>query len=205
VRGVAARVISFVPASNVAVLDDFEVVDAVVADNVVVTMQPDEAVQAATDLLPGTTPEQLGRLLMMAPLVEIWLKAVRAEGDRRMLAGQVVPGFKLVQGKRGARRWSDAEAAEQRLKAMRLKVEEMFDLSLISPTAAEKLTKAKDGEKPAIGPRQWAKLQTLIVPARRQAQRRAGQRRPQGAGDRAAGRRLRSGPCLLRKAPRRLA
>jgi hypothetical protein len=100
---------------------------------------------------------------MMAPLVELWLKAVRAEGERRMFAGQVVPGFKLVQGKRGARRWSDAEAAEQQLKAMRLKVEEMFDLSLISPTAAERLTKAKDGEKPAIGPRQWAKLQTLIV------------------------------------------
>jgi hypothetical protein len=34
-----------VPASNVAVLDDFDVVDAVVADNVVVTMQPDEAVR----------------------------------------------------------------------------------------------------------------------------------------------------------------
>ena len=37
---------------------------------------------------------------------------------------------------------------------MRLKVEEMFDLKLISPTTAEKLAKAG-----TIGPRQWKKLQ----------------------------------------------
>ena len=40
----------------------------------------------------------------------------------------------------------------------RLKVEEMYDLSLISPTSAEKLAKAK-----VIGPRQWPKLQQLIT------------------------------------------
>ena len=40
---------------------------------------------------------------------------------------------------------------------MRLKTEEMFELSLISPTSAEKLAKAK-----IIGPRQWPALQALI-------------------------------------------
>ena len=41
---------------------------------------------------------------------------------------------------------------------MRLKVEEMYDLKLISPTNAEKLQKAA-----VIGPRQWTKVQDLIV------------------------------------------
>jgi hypothetical protein len=106
----------------------------------------------------------LGQMMAAAPLVETWLKAVRAETERRLLAGQPVPGFKLVQGKKGPRKWQDPEAAEQQLKSMRLKVEEMYQLKLISPTAAEKLTKAPaEGEKPILGPRQWTKLQTLVT------------------------------------------
>ena len=98
-----------------------------------------------------------------APLVEVWLKAVRAETERRLLAGQPVPGFKLVQGKKGPRKWQDPEAAEAQLKAMRLKTEEMYTLKLATPTTVEKLTKAAEGEKPAVGPRQWTKLQALIT------------------------------------------
>lgn len=93
-------------------------------------------------------------------LIEEWCKAVRAEVERRLLTGQPVPGYKLVEGRRGARQWASKDEAEAALKAMRLKVEEMYELSLISPTKAEKL--AKDG---AIGPRQWPKLQTLITQA----------------------------------------
>jgi hypothetical protein len=99
----------------------------------------------------------LGILMQATGLIEDWIKAVRAEVERRLLAGDEVPGFKLVLGKAGARAWKDAEEAEKQLKAMRLKVEEMYDLKLISPTSAEKLAKAK-----VIGPRQWPKLQTLI-------------------------------------------
>lgn len=91
-------------------------------------------------------------------LIEDWCKAVRAEAERRLLAGQPVPGWKLVQGKKGARQWADAKAAEELLKSMRLKQEEMYDMKLISPTTAEKLYKAG-----RIGPRQWPRLQELIT------------------------------------------
>ncbi len=68
-----------------------------------------------------------------------------------------------MQGKRGNRQWNNADEAEQMLKTMRLKVEEMYDLKLISPTSAEKLTKAADeAGKPVIGPRQWPKLAAMI-------------------------------------------
>lgn len=160
-RGVAARVTTFSPERNEAALDDFQVVDPI--GPVEMETAP---VQRALDALPQCTPDQLGRLLKIAPLVELWLKALRAEGDRRLLAGQVVPGFKVVAGKKGPRKWTDQEAAEAQLKAMRLRVEEMYDLKLISPTTAEKLTRmaASDG-KAAIGPRQWQKLQALITQA----------------------------------------
>ena len=104
------------------------------------------------------TDEWLSGAMSKVDLVEQWCKAVRAETERRLLAGQEVPGFKLVQGKRGARAWVNPEQAEEALKAMRLKVEQMYDMKLISPTAAEKLHKAG-----AIGPRQWAKVQELYA------------------------------------------
>lgn len=91
-------------------------------------------------------------------LIEDWCKAVRAEAERRLLAGQPVPGWKLVQGKKGARQWADAKAAEDALKSMRLKQEDMYEMKLISPTTAEKLYKAG-----TIGPRQWPRLQELIT------------------------------------------
>lgn len=93
-------------------------------------------------------------------LVEGWCKSVRAEVERRLLSGVEVPGYKLVEGKRGNRSWINADEAELQLMAMRLKVEQMYDLKLISPTTAEKLAKAGD-----IGPRQWKKLEGLYAQA----------------------------------------
>lgn len=97
------------------------------------------------------------------PTVEAWAKAVRAEVERRLLLGVPVEGFGLELGRQGARAWSDEEAAETLLrKTYRLKIEDVYDLKLISPTSAEKLTKAKTGEKPLLTPIKWAKLQNLI-------------------------------------------
>lgn len=97
-------------------------------------------------------------LVEKADMFEDMLKAARAELERRLLAGTPSKKFKLVAGKRGARQWADEAAAEQMLKSFRLKQEEMYDFKLISPTSAEKLTKAG-----TIGPRQAPKLQALIV------------------------------------------
>lgn len=96
--------------------------------------------------------------LAKVDLIEDWCKAIRAEAERRLLAGAPVPGYKLVQGKRGARQWTDAKVAEETLKTMRVKLEDMYDFKLISPTTADKLAKAG-----TIGPRQWPKLQGLIT------------------------------------------
>jgi hypothetical protein len=106
-----------------------------------------------------TSAEYLAGALTKVDLIEDWCKAVRAEAERRLLAGDEVPGFKVVQGKRGNRGWTDAAEVEKTFKeTFRLKIEEMYDLKLISPTTAEKLHKAK-----VIGPRQWAKVTGLIT------------------------------------------
>lgn len=135
-----------------------EVADTVLAE---VPATPDEfadlTAQPAQEHFAGRDPEWLGACLSKVDLIEDWCKSVRAETERRLLAGQAVPGFKLVQGKKGNRAWSNAADTEALLKAMRLKEAEMYDFKLISPTTAEKLAKAG-----TIGPRQWPKVQALI-------------------------------------------
>jgi len=121
-------------------------------------------VEEFADLVNPTTDktsahqDYIAVALTKVDLIEDWCKAIRAEAERRLLAGGNVPGFKLVQGKKGNRQWSDAAAVEATLKSMRIKIEDMYDFKLISPTSAEKLAKAE-----VIGKRQWPKLKDMIT------------------------------------------
>lgn len=102
-------------------------------------------------------PEAFALKFKAVPLIEDWCRAVAAEAERRLLAGEPVPGFKVVQGKRGSRAWGDESAAEAAMKSMRLKHDEMYAYKLISPTQAEKLLKSQ--------PRRWKKLADLVTQA----------------------------------------
>lgn len=114
-----------------------------------------EAATSVVDLVPED-PETLAAKMQAIDVIEDWCKAVRAEVERRLLGGKQVPGYKLVQGKRGARAWSDATAVEELLrKTFRLTIEEAYNLKLISPTQAEKVLKDS--------PKRWAKAQALVT------------------------------------------
>ena len=122
----------------------------------------DQVMDMFEDVSPTeeTSDEELSLAMSKADMVEGWIKAIRAEVERRLIHGQPVKGFKLVEGKRGPRKWTDAKEAEAALKAMRLTKDQMYELSLISPTTAEKLAKAGD-----LGDRQWDRLQQFISQA----------------------------------------
>lgn len=114
----------------------------------------------ATDQVANHENDKLGQLYAAIPLLESWIKAIDSAVHQKLHAGEQVQGFKLVAGRQGNRTWADPEEAEAMLKSMRLKVEQMYDLKLISPTTAEKLQKAE-----VIGPRQWTKVEALITRA----------------------------------------
>ena len=133
------------------VLGDFEDLDAV---------DINAQIDTATGEVSKIENDRLGYLFSAVPLIEGWVKAVSSAVHSKLYQGESVPGFKMVQGKQGNRAWSNAEEAEQLLKSMRLKTEQMYDLKLISPTVAEKLQKAE-----VIGPRQWSKVENLITRA----------------------------------------
>lgn len=115
------------------------------------------AKEGAQALMPADA-EMLAKALPAVPLIEAWCRAVTAEAERLLLAGQPVAGYKMVAGRAGARVWTDAAAAEAALKAMRIKEADMYERKVITPPAAEKLAKAG-----TIGKRQWPKLQALIT------------------------------------------
>ncbi len=119
----------------------------------------------------------LERMVLKADLFESALTAARAELERRMLDGQPAELHKLVQGKKGNRKWVDADAVSKYLReTVRLPLEDAYTLKLKGPAPIEKLAPQLDAKgkpkplkegqpEPLIGPRQWAKLQALITQA----------------------------------------
>jgi hypothetical protein len=130
------------------VADDFVAIDEAIAPQL----------DSALDRIEQSDNAHLASCLGAVDLIETWCKAVRAKVESELFSGRDVPGYKLVEGKRGNRKWGDASEVETAMKAMRLKLEEMYDFTLISPTSAEKLHKAG-----TIGPRQWPKIKELIT------------------------------------------
>jgi hypothetical protein len=104
------------------------------------------------ETLPAVT--DIEAVYVKVELIEQWCAAVRAAAYEKAERGEL-PGYKLVEGRRGNRAWGNNEAkAEEMLKAMRYKKEEMYSFKLVSPTQAEKLLKNS--------PRRWSKVAGLI-------------------------------------------
>lgn len=122
-------------------------------DFTVINKKPEQPREAA-----GLSSELLGTLVSRSDLIESVTREWRAEGKRRLEAGMVIPGWKLVMGKKGNRKFGSEEKAEAVMKAARLKSDEMYSKKLITPTVAAKLL-----EKPK--PKVWAKLLALITQA----------------------------------------
>jgi hypothetical protein len=111
------------------------------------------------DCLPVAVEEDtdaayLGEAMDKVELVEGWCAAIRAETQRRLLANQSVPGYKLVRGRPGNNAWRDEKEVESLFKSFRLKQEEKYDFKLISPTKAKKLF--------IDNPRRLAKVEQLM-------------------------------------------
>lgn len=117
------------------------------------------------DLVNAFVPAELielGRKNSAIDLIETWCKAIRAKVEAALIehnnSAEAIAelGHKLVQGKKGNRAWSSKDEAEAAMKKMRFKVEQIYDLSVKSPTVIEKAI-AKDH------PKWWGKLSPLVT------------------------------------------
>ena len=97
--------------------------------------------------VPVLAPHEVAEVLAMEPLVALWLKRVKAQALNSMLDGQEIPGYKLVEGKLGNRKWTDELQVAEALKAAGYSQEDYTETKLLSPAAMDKaLGKKKAAE-----------------------------------------------------------
>lgn len=94
----------------------------------------------------GLTEDEVNVILSHADQIEGWLKSIREHAKNRLLAGEEVKGWKLVQG-RASRKWADEDAAERFLRK-HLGAKGAYKKEVLSVAQAEKALKGAG--KPAL-------------------------------------------------------
>ena len=87
---------------------------------------------------------QLAQAMSSLDLISQWIKTVRNRVMEEFKNGREVPGFKVVQGRRGNRKWADETAVWQVFQEAGANTEDYVEVSLISPTNAAKAFKGTD-------------------------------------------------------------
>ena len=97
--------------------------------------------------VPVLAPHEVAEVLAMEPLVSLWLKRVKDQAMNTMLDGGEVPGYKLVEGRQGARRWTDELQVAKALQDAGYTEEDYTTVSILSPAGMDKaLGKARAAE-----------------------------------------------------------
>ena len=88
--------------------------------------------------VPVLAPHEVAEVLAMEPLVTLWLKRVKVQAMTTLLDGGEVPGWKVVEGKLGNRKWTDEQEVLHRLKEYGYADEDITETKLLSPAAMDK-------------------------------------------------------------------
>ena len=102
--------------------------------------------------VPVLTPFELAEVLQMEPLITLWLRRIKTQALETMLNGAEVPGWKVVEGREGNRKWTDELVVLDRLDAMGIDREDITETKLLSPAKMVK----------AIGKKSLENLADLI-------------------------------------------
>lgn len=103
--------------------------------------------------LPVLAPHEVAEVLAMEPLVSLWLKRVRDQALTAMLNGEQVPGYKVVEGKQGNRKWVDEQKVLAMLEGAGYSREDITETKLLSPAGMDK----------AIGKKKAAELLADLI------------------------------------------
>lgn len=86
------------------------------------------------------TPEELAEAYARVGLVKLWADAAEKAVYSRLLNGVAVPGLKLVDGRKGARKWRSEQAAVAAVIDAGITAD-VYEHKLLSPAKMEKLLK----------------------------------------------------------------
>lgn len=103
--------------------------------------------------VPVLSPYEMAEAMQMVPLIKLWLKRIEAQALTTLLDGGEIPGFKVVEGKLGNRKWTDELAVAKVLEEAGHSREEYTETKLLTPAAMDK----------AIGKKKVAELLTQLI------------------------------------------
>lgn len=83
-------------------------------------------------------PWMVAEILTQEPVVSAWLRAVKDRALSALLGGEEIPGFKVVEGKLGNRKWTDELKVSEALAAAGYGSDEYMETKLRSPSAMDK-------------------------------------------------------------------
>jgi len=88
--------------------------------------------------VPVLAPHEVAEVLEMEPLVNLWLRKVKAQAMDTLLSGGEVPGYKVVEGKQGNRKWTADFQVLEALKGAGYSQEDVTETKLLSPAGMDK-------------------------------------------------------------------
>jgi hypothetical protein len=103
--------------------------------------------------VPTLAPHEVAEVLQLEPIFNIWLKNVKAQALQTLLDGGDIPGFKVVEGKLGNRKWKDELEALNALLCSGYAKEDVTETKLLSPAGMDK----------AIGKKKVAELLESLI------------------------------------------
>lgn len=88
--------------------------------------------------VPVLAPHEIAEILQAEPLITLWLKRVREQALTSMMDGGEIPGYKVVEGKLGNRKWKNELDVADALKSAGYDTEDYTETKLLSPAQMDK-------------------------------------------------------------------
>lgn len=88
--------------------------------------------------VPTLAPHEVAEVLQFEPIVALWLNRVKAQALNTLLSGGEVPGYKVVEGKLGNRKWTDELQVAQALNEAGYSEADYTTVSILSPAGMDK-------------------------------------------------------------------
>lgn len=88
--------------------------------------------------VPVLAPHEVAEVIRMEPLISLWLRRVKEQALTTLLDGGEIPGFKVVEGKQGNRKWTDELQINYVLQQNGYQVEEYTTTDLLTVAQMEK-------------------------------------------------------------------
>ena len=88
--------------------------------------------------VPTLAPYEVADVLAMESLVRIWLNRIKDQALATLMNGEEIPGYKVVEGKLGNRKWKDELQVAKTLEDAGRSRDEYTETKLLSPAAMDK-------------------------------------------------------------------